>query len=61
MAVSIEKILCTVLHEAHDRQVEGTMEMLHRAKKPSTAVTWTAKGGYRPEAPTGCAEEPSQF
>ncbi len=26
MAVRIEKILCTVLHEAHGRQVEETME-----------------------------------
>lgn len=24
----IEKILCTVLHEAHQRQVEETMEVL---------------------------------
>jgi len=28
MAVRIEKILCTVLHEAHNRQVEETMEAL---------------------------------
>ena len=28
MAVRIEKILCTVLHEAHKRQVEETMETL---------------------------------
>ena len=28
MAVSIEKILCTVLHEAHEGQVEGVMESL---------------------------------
>jgi hypothetical protein len=28
MAVRIEKILCTVLHEAHQRQVEGTMNTL---------------------------------
>jgi hypothetical protein len=28
MAVSIEKILCTVLHEAHERQVEETMDTL---------------------------------
>ena len=26
MAVRIEKILCMVLHEAHRRQVEETME-----------------------------------
>lgn len=25
MAVQIEKILCAVLHEAHERQVEETM------------------------------------
>jgi hypothetical protein len=28
MAVRIEKILCTVLHEAHERQVEVTMQTL---------------------------------
>ena len=28
MAVSIEKILCTVLHEAHQRQVEETTNTL---------------------------------
>ncbi len=28
MAVRIEKILCTVLHEAHKQQVEETMETL---------------------------------
>jgi hypothetical protein len=28
MAVRIEKILCTVLHEAHERQVEEVMETL---------------------------------
>jgi hypothetical protein len=28
MAVRIEKILCTVLHEAHKRQVEATMDTL---------------------------------
>ncbi len=28
MGVRIEKILCTVLHEAHRRQVEETMETL---------------------------------
>jgi hypothetical protein len=28
MAVRIEKIVCTVLHEAHRRQVEETMETL---------------------------------
>jgi hypothetical protein len=28
IAVRIEKILCTVLHEAHERQVEETMQTL---------------------------------
>jgi hypothetical protein len=28
MAVRIEKILCTVLHEAHERQLEETMDTL---------------------------------
>ena len=28
MAVRIEKILCTVLHEAHQRQAEETMKTL---------------------------------
>ena len=30
MAVRIEKFLCTVLHEAHQRQVEETREALRR-------------------------------
>ncbi len=30
IAVRIEKILCTVLHEAHERQVEETTETLGR-------------------------------
>ena len=34
MAVRIEKILCTVLHEAHERQVEGAMKIL--AQGPET-------------------------
>jgi hypothetical protein len=28
MTVRIQKILCTVLHEAHERQVEETMDAL---------------------------------
>ena len=28
MAVRIEKLLCTILHEAHERQVEETMDTL---------------------------------
>lgn len=32
MAVRIEKIVATVLHEAHERQVEETMEIL--AQRP---------------------------
>jgi len=28
MAVRIEKIICTVLHEAHNRQSEETMDIL---------------------------------
>jgi hypothetical protein len=32
MAVRIEKILCTVLHEAHEWQVEEVMDTL--SKKP---------------------------
>ena len=28
MAVRIEKILCTVLHEAHKQQIEEAMDML---------------------------------
>ena len=28
MALRIEKILCTVLHEAHGRQVEETIDTL---------------------------------
>jgi hypothetical protein len=30
MAVRIEKILCTVLDEAHERQVEETMDTLSK-------------------------------
>ena len=33
MAVRIEKIICTVLHEAHERQVEETMETLSEGPK----------------------------
>ena len=33
MAVRIEKIICTALHEAHRRQVEETMDTL--AEGPS--------------------------
>jgi hypothetical protein len=33
MAVRIEKILCTVLHEAHERQVEVTMHILSKGPK----------------------------
>jgi hypothetical protein len=40
MAVRIEKILCTVLDEAHERQVEETMDTLSEGlegwyKRPS--------------------------
>jgi hypothetical protein len=36
MEVRIEKFLCTVLHEAHQRQVEETTNILLEAqKKPS--------------------------
>ena len=28
IAVRVEKILCTVLYEVHNRQVEGTMDTL---------------------------------
>ena len=28
MAVRIEKIICAVLHQAHERQVEETMDTL---------------------------------
>ena len=30
MAVRIEKILCTVLHETHRRQIEETMKTLEK-------------------------------
>src|SRR5215212_4169340 len=33
MAVRIEKILCTVLHEAHERQVEETTDTLAEGPK----------------------------
>ncbi len=28
MAVRIEKVMCTILHEAHEQQIEKTMETL---------------------------------
>jgi hypothetical protein len=33
MAVRIEKILCTVLHETHKRHVEETMETLSERRE----------------------------
>lgn len=33
MAVRIEKIICTVLHEAHKQQVEETMDALSEGPK----------------------------
>jgi hypothetical protein len=35
IAVRIEKILCTVLHEAHRRQIEETMETLEEGPERS--------------------------
>ena len=37
MGARIEKILCTVLHEAHRRQVEETMEPSPRDQRGSTS------------------------
>jgi hypothetical protein len=37
MGARIEKILCTVLHEAHRRQVEETMEPSPRDQRDSTS------------------------
>jgi hypothetical protein len=34
--VRIEKILCAVLHEAHKRQIEETMEALAEGRKACT-------------------------
>jgi hypothetical protein len=36
MAVRIEKILCTVIHEAYKRQVEETMQTLSGVRRTST-------------------------
>jgi hypothetical protein len=36
MAVRIEKILCTVLHEAHGQQAEETMKTLAEGPEGST-------------------------
>ena len=41
MVVCIEKIPCTVLHETHERQVEGTMVALSEGSETSRRATWT--------------------
>jgi hypothetical protein len=44
MAVRIEKILCTVLHEAHEWQVEVTMQTLsERSEGRSYSQDLTAR------------------
>ena len=41
MVVCIEKIPCSVLHETHERQVEGTMVALSEGSETSRRATWT--------------------
>jgi hypothetical protein len=36
----IEKILCTVLDEDHERQVEDVMDLSKRDLKEPTGATW---------------------
>ena len=45
MVVRIEKVLCTVLHEIHERQVEGTMVPLSEGPEASRRATWTVPRG----------------
>ena len=45
MAVRIEKIIVTVLHEAHGRQVEEPMEALGEGPEGFTRVAWTESRG----------------
>jgi hypothetical protein len=44
MAVRIE-IVAAVLHEAHERQVEQTMEALSEGPEASRRATWTVPRG----------------
>jgi hypothetical protein len=39
MVVRIEKLLCTVLHETHERLVEGTMVALSEGPEASRRAT----------------------
>ena len=41
MAVRIEKILCTVLNEAHERQVEETMDTFSEGPERFYKSYWT--------------------
>ena len=41
MAVRIEKIICVILHEAYERQVEEVMRLSPRGRRASTGVVWT--------------------
>jgi hypothetical protein len=45
MVVRIEKLLCTVLHETHERQVEGTMVALSEGPEASRSATWPVSRG----------------
>jgi hypothetical protein len=48
MVVRIEKLLCTVLHETHERQVEGTMVALSEGPEASRSATWpVSRGDHR--------------
>jgi hypothetical protein len=45
MVVCIEKILCTVLHETHERQVEGTMVAHSEGSETSRRAIWIVPRG----------------
>ncbi len=45
MVVRIEKVLCTVLHETHERQVEGTLVALSEGSETSRRATWAVPRG----------------
>ena len=45
MVVRIEKLLCTVLHETHERQVEGTMVAISEGPEASRRAIWPVPRG----------------
>ena len=45
MVARIQKLLCTVLHETHERQVEGTMVAISEGPEASRRATWPVPRG----------------